>query len=115
MFSRMALAATHRPHAVETLRARGGRAHALNTWVVSPRGWLCAYPGRNVAVFDYFGILTGGDPSGLSRYATGVDGSDSHPSRAGNTLAAAAFVPFFHRALRRAGLGDELATRKHFR
>ena len=56
-------------------------------------------------VFDYYDVLTDGPASDLSRYATG-DGSDSHPSSAGNTRAAAALVPLLNRAARRAGIAE---------
>jgi hypothetical protein len=67
--------------------------------------WLAGYDGVNVVVFDYYDVLTGGGLSNLSAYPTG-NGSDSHPSRAGNEAAAAAFAPFLNRAMRRAGVGE---------
>jgi hypothetical protein len=79
-------------------------ARQFNSWVVSPSGWLQDYPARNVAVFDYFDLLTDQGASDFSRYPTGK-GADSHPSRAGNQRAAAAFGGFLNRAVRRAGLG----------
>lgn len=78
-------------------------AREFNTWVVSKDGWLKDYTKNNVAVFDYYDVLTEHGASNLSRYATG-DGDDSHPSAKGNRAAAEAFVPFINRAVRRAGL-----------
>jgi hypothetical protein len=83
--------------------ATGPLAREFNNWLKNPNGWLWNYPLRNVAVFDYFDILTGLGKSNFSVYATG-NGSDSHPSAEGNRLAAEAFVPFLNRAVRRAGL-----------
>lgn len=80
-------------------------ARQFNSWVVSSEGWLKDYPLKNVAVFDYYDVLTGNGQSNLLVYPT-REGSDSHPARAGNERAAAAFIPFINRAVRRAGLSD---------
>jgi hypothetical protein len=90
-------------------------ARAFNNWLVND--WLASYPYNNVAVFDYYNVLTsnGGDldtndlgleggnhhrwcdgavqhiqtvDSDLAAYPTG----DSHPSPAGNQKATAEFV-----------------------
>ena len=50
------------------------------------------------------GVLTGGR-SNLLVFPTG-DGFDSHPAAEGNLRAAASFVPFLERAVRRAGLAS---------
>jgi len=87
---------------------RTGRlAREFNNWLSSEDGWLKDYPLRNVLVFDYYNILTDDSQSDLSRYAT-AGGFDSHPSREGNGKAAAAFVPWLNRAVRRAGLVELL-------
>ena len=78
-------------------------AREFNDWLAGRAGWLKDYPLTNVAVFDYYDILTGNGASNLSLYPTG-DGLDAHPSREGNEKAAEAFVPFLNRAVRRAGL-----------
>lgn len=91
-----------RPTAAENVAKQGRRARDFNSWVVSSDGWLKDYPLKNVVVFDYYDYLTDGGASNLSRYPTG-DGSDSHPSSAGNARAARAFVPFLNRAVRRMG------------
>lgn len=78
-------------------------ARELNNWIVSPDGWLKDYKGKNVAVFDYYDVLTGDGQSNLSVYAT-RDGTDSHPTAEGQKKAAERFVPFLNRAVRRAGL-----------
>jgi len=93
-----------KPQPKARLAASGPRARALNSWVVSPEGWLKGYAGKNVAAFDLYDILTDGKSDYLA-FPTG-GGTDSHPSREGNAKAAAAFVPFLNRAVRRAGLSE---------
>ena len=83
-------------------------ARRVDDWVTSPSGWLAEYPGRNVAVFDYYDVLTGGGFN-LLAFPTG-GGFDSHPSSEGNTRAAELFVPFLDRAVRAAGLAAEPAS-----
>ncbi len=83
--------------------ANGPLARKFNNWLKSPDGWLKDYPENNVVVFDYYHILTKEGESNYSMYTTG-GGADSHPSSEGNKRAAAAFVPFINRAVRRAGL-----------
>jgi hypothetical protein len=90
------------PSAEEIARS-ADLARRFNSWVVKKDGWLKDYPERNVVVFDYYDALTDHGQSNLLAYPT-KGGHDSHPARAGNERAAAAFVPFLHRAVRRAGL-----------
>ena len=92
-----------KPSALEVFEKQGALARELNTWVVSRDGWLKDYPERNVVVFDYYDRLTNEGQSNHSQYATG-DGTDNHPSKAGNAKAANDFVPFLNQAVRRAGL-----------
>jgi len=67
-------------------------AREFNAWLAdTDDGWLADYPLPNVAVFDYYDVLTGHGQSNWSRYATG-DGTDSHPSAEGNGKAAEGFV-----------------------
>jgi hypothetical protein len=102
----------------DTDPAFAANARAFNTWLVNE--WLLGYPLRNVAVFDFYNVLTsnGGSPStsdvneesgnhhrfwngavqhvvtvgsDVSAYPSG-DGWDSHPSAAGGAKAAAEFV-----------------------
>ena len=91
------------------LRAReleqSGLAREFNNWVKSPEGWLKDYPLKNVAVFDLYDVLTNEGETNLLSYPSG-DGANSHPAKAGNTKAAAEFVPFLNRVVRRAGLTD---------
>jgi len=88
-------------------RVAGARlAHEFNNWLSGSNGWLKDGQPANVAVFDYYDILTGYGTSDFSKYPTG-DGHDSHPSREGNRKAAEAFLPFLDRAVRRAGLDRE--------
>jgi hypothetical protein len=77
-------------------------AREFNNWLSAQDGWLKDYPLTNVVVFDYFDLLTDGGASNVSDYPTRM-GDDSHPSREGNEKAAAMFVPFLNRAVRRAG------------
>jgi hypothetical protein len=101
----------------------GANARAFNNWLTDE--WLVTYPYKNVAVFDYYTVLTsnGGSPSindagsasgnhhrlynsaiqhlvsssNTSAYPTG----DSHPSSAGDLKATDEFLPllniFYHR------------------
>jgi hypothetical protein len=90
-------------------------ARAVHTWLV--RHWLENYPYNNVAVFDYFNVLTsnGGDPAindlgaatgnhhrlaqGQVQHLIGLNsnvsaypqGTDSHPSTAGHLKATGEF------------------------
>ena len=74
-------------------------AREFNGWLADrDGGWLAEYAGSNVAVFDYYDILTDGGASNWSRYPTG-GGRDSHPSAEGNRKAAVAFVPFLDAAI----------------
>jgi hypothetical protein len=108
----------------ETDAAHAANARALNDWLVEE--WLDGYPHNNVAVFDFFNVLTsnGGDAnthdagaeagnhhrwwSGAVQHiqTEGNDfaaygSGDSHPTAAGNQKATAEFVPllnvFYHR------------------
>lgn len=80
-----------------------GLARQFNNWLSDQDGWLKDSGLTNVVVFDYYDILTDHGASDLACYPT-EGGYDSHPSRAGNEKAAAAFVPLLNRAVRRAGL-----------
>ena len=86
-------------------------AREFNNWLSRQSGWLKDRQPTNVAVFDYYDILTDHGASNLSRYPTG-DGFDSHPSREGNQKAAEAFLPFLDWAAKRAGLSGELRQLK---
>lgn len=67
-------------------------AREFNTWLADEdAGWLADYDLPNVAVFDYYDVLTKHGESNWSRYATG-DGTDSHPSAEGNREAAEGFA-----------------------
>jgi hypothetical protein len=92
-----------KPQPGPRLQKSGPLARKLNDWVAGE--WLKDYPHKNVAVFDLYNLLTDGGKSNFLAYPTG-DGSDSHPSRAGNQRATAELVPFLNRAVRRAGLSE---------
>jgi len=106
----------------DTDPAYAANARAFNNWLVDE--WLVGYPLNNVAVFDFYNVLTsnGGSPmvsdvneesgnhhrlwngviqhavtvnSDVSAYPSG-DGWDSHPSAAGGAKAAAEFVPLLN-------------------
>jgi hypothetical protein len=94
-----------KPQPGPRLARSGPLARKLDDWMTAPDGWLKDYPGKNVAVFDFYDILTDHGKSNFLVYPTG-DGTDSHPSRAGNERAAAELVPFLNRAVRRAGLSE---------
>ncbi|MCB9419180.1 MAG: hypothetical protein H6667_05220 [Ardenticatenaceae bacterium] len=94
-------------------------ARAFNTWLVTE--WLQGYEGSNVAVFDFYNVLTGEGNhhrvvdactehcrSGRIEYITdqgdnvaAYPSDDDHPSREGNLKATAEFVPllnvYYHR------------------
>ena len=78
-------------------------ARQFNHWLSDENGWLQNSQLTNVAVFDYYHILTSEGKTLFSAYASG-DGYDSHPSREGNEKTAEAFIPFLNRAVRRASL-----------
>jgi len=101
----IARAVLRKPQPTLSLAKSGPLARAFDQWVVSPDGWLKGYPLKNVAVFDLYDVLTGHGESNFLVFPTG-DGYDSHPSREGNERAAAEFVPFLNRAVRRAGLSN---------
>jgi len=82
-------------------------ARAFNTWLVND--WLAGYAHKNVAVFDFYNVLTDPDNhhrvhNGSIEYVTsngdgtlyypGPDGS--HPSAAGNQKARDEFVPLLN-------------------
>ena len=93
-------------------RTCAANARAFNTWLV--RDWLASYRGKNVAVFDFYNVLTG--PKNHHRLRDGkieyvhapgrntsyypTDGDD-HPSPSGNRKATDEFVPllngYYHR------------------
>ena len=103
----------------ETTPEQAANARAFNTWLVND--WLANYPYNNVAVFDFYNVLTtnGGDPdtndlnqptgnhhrylNGVIEHITNQGGNtsayptgDSHPSQAGNLKATGEFVPLLN-------------------
>jgi hypothetical protein len=100
-------------------------ARAFNSWLAED--WLAAYPYQNVAVFDFYNVLTSnaGDPNTNDLGASGgnhhrlrggqveyvnsqggntsayAENGDSHPTSAGNRKATGEFVPllnyYYHR------------------
>lgn len=105
----------------DTDSTHAANARAFNTWLVND--WLDGYSHNNVAVFDFYNVLTsnGGnwDANDLDQdtgnhhryrndaieYITGQGsntaaypdgGSDSHPSQAGNEKATGEFVPLLN-------------------
>ena len=108
----------------ETAPDRAANARAFNNWLVND--WLKGYGQHNVAVFDYFNVLTsnagdanksdaGASSGNHHRWQDGAvqhlqksdsnfcayPSGDSHPSSAGHQKATAEFVPllnvFYHR------------------
>jgi len=94
--------------ASETSSDRAANARAFNNWLVND--WLDDYPYNNVAVFDYYNVLT--DPANHHRWNNGavehvnsngdnycyypVDTYDSHPSTTGHTKATQEYVPLLN-------------------
>lgn len=83
-------------------------ARAFNTWLVND--WLRNYQGQNVAVFDFYNVLTGRNNhhrfqagriehvsnSGRDTLAYASDPGDDHPNSTGNRKATADFVPLLN-------------------
>ena len=112
------------PPLLDTSPEQAANARAFNIWLVTD--WLESYPHHNVAVFDFYNVLTtnGGDPNtndlgsdggnhhrfrgGTMEYTAHQGGNtsayaeneDSHPTPAGNQKATGEFVPllnwFYH-------------------
>ena len=107
-----------------TTPAQASNARAVANWLVNK--WLANYHNKNVAVFDFYNVLTSSGGSadkndlgkssgnhhrwwnGRVQHSTTVSSNflayptgDSHPSRAGNRKATAEFVPllnyYYHR------------------
>jgi hypothetical protein len=90
----------------ETAPDRAANARAFNNWLVND--WLADYPYPNVAVFDYYNVLTAPDNhhrwngSAIEHIqATDADYSaypsgDSHPSTTGHQKATVEFVPLLN-------------------
>jgi hypothetical protein len=105
-----------------------GNARAFNQWLVSD--WLKDYPYKNVAVFDFYNVLTtnGGNSkvndlnketgnhhrwwNNTVQHVADIGGAydtsaypsslkDSHPSKAGNQKATAEFIPLLNIAFNR--------------
>jgi hypothetical protein len=93
-----------RQSTAQVLEARARLAREFDSWVAAPTGWLAGYPGKNVVVFDYYDVLTGGQ-SNFSAYPTD-EGMNNHPDRVGQAKAAQQLVGFLNRAVRRAGLSE---------
>jgi hypothetical protein len=85
---------------------RAANARAFNNWLVEE--WLDGYPYHNVAVFDYYNVLTGADNhhrvnGGVVEHVTAGANNfafypsyDSHPSTEGHTKATTEFVPLLN-------------------
>jgi hypothetical protein len=81
-------------------------ARKFNNWLKADDGYLKGYPHKNIAVFDYFDILTGYGESNRLIYPSGPNSDDNHPNKEGNTKAAAEFILFLNGAVHRAGILD---------
>jgi hypothetical protein len=103
-----------------TSAEHAANARALSNWLVND--WLAGYPYQNVAVFDYYNVLTsnGGNPeandlgsptgnhhrwragavehvqSVYNNYAAYGQDDDSHPTSAGQCKATGEFVPLLN-------------------
>jgi hypothetical protein len=93
----------------EELARSGEIAGELNRWLTAEDGWLADYEHDNVAVFDYWYVLTGEGESNLLVYPT-RDGYDAHPALEGQRRAAPLLVETLNRAVRRAGLAASEET-----
>ena len=97
-----------RPTLAEERHAAAALAREFNTWVTAQDGWLAGYPQRNIAVFDYFDLLTDGDlqTDGRSNFLqfASLGGTDNHPHSDAQRRAAPRFASLLNRAVRHAGL-----------
>ena len=88
-------------------RTHAANARAFNHWLV--HDWLADYRGKNVAVFDFYNVLTG--PGNHHRLQNGQiehlaqpgrntlyypSNGDDHPSRTGNRKATEEFLPLLN-------------------
>jgi len=73
----------------ETTPEQAANARAFNRWLVEE--WLDDYPYHNVAVYDFYDVLTA-NGGNVSAYGSG----DSHPTAAGLEKATAEFVPLLN-------------------
>lgn len=101
----------------DTDSTQAANARAVNTWLIN--NWLTGYPHKNVAVFDFYNVLTSitGSSNDLNlltgnhhRYRNGsieyitnqganisaYPTEDSHPSQAGNQKATGEFLPLLN-------------------
>jgi len=108
-------------YAPNTDAAHAANARAFNTWLVND--WLATYPQNNVAVFDFYNVLTSNagswdvndldeDTGNHHRFRNGIieyitdqggntsaypeGGSDDHPSAAGGQKATGEFIPLLN-------------------
>ena len=75
-------------------------ARAFNNWLKNE--WLADYEGSNVAVFDFYDVLTGPNGGNTLYYPTG----DDHPSAEGSRLATTEFIPQLNAAYKWWQAGD---------
>jgi len=92
----------------DTDSAHAANARAFNNWLVNT--WLTSYSNNNVAVFDFYNVLTATNnhhrfingavehvmntASNISAYAS--EPYDSHPNAPGNKKATAEFIDLLH-------------------
>jgi len=69
-------------------------ARTFNNWLVND--WLDDYNHDNVAVFDFYDVLTNHGQSNYAEFPT--DEWDDHPSTEGNLMATEEFIPFLDSA-----------------
>ncbi len=85
--------------------AMAARLRGISDWLVND--WLTGYPHRNVAVFDYGLVLTGGHHryvSGAVEHTAGPsdflaypsEGGDNHPTATGHQRAVEDFIPLLN-------------------
>ncbi|MCF6277729.1 MAG: hypothetical protein L3J16_03140 [Anaerolineales bacterium] len=79
-------------------------ARAFNDWLVNE--WLADYGGNNVAVFDFYDVLTA---HGASGDTLNYPSDDDHPSEEGSRIATAEFLPELNAAYNRWQAGDTSA------
>ena len=85
--------------------AEAARARAFANWLQSPE-YLAGH--SNVFVFDFFGLLAGGDNFLRPEYR--VDEYDAHPNQRANREIGPQFVAFIDQAIRSAGAAQPRPT-----
>ena len=111
---------------IQTADERSANARAFNNWLVNE--WLAAYHHKNVAVFDYFNVLTASNnhhrwQNNTVQHVTNttnnytaypLDSYDSHPSSAGHQKATSEFIDLLNYYTNRWIAGQSSVTVRYY-